>query len=128
MLSIRLARTGRRKKASYRILVSEKTKDMYGDSLENVGTYNPHTKQAVLKVERIKYWLSRGAQASSVLNNLLIRDKIIAGKKAKAVSISRKRREKIKAKKQAQAKAAATPTPTAPIAEEKTEAANEQAV
>ncbi len=99
MLAIRMARVGRKKQAAYRIVVSEKKRDMYGDHLEIVGNYNPHTKVAVLKVERIKYWLSQGAVASATLHNLLIKQKVITGQKAKAVSLSNARREKIAAKK-----------------------------
>lgn len=128
MLSIRLARTGRKNRAYYRILVSEKTKDMYGDSLENLGTYNPHSKQALLKVERIKYWLSKGAQTSATVNNLLIKEKVIGGAKAKVVSISQKRQEKINAKKSKAAKNTETSAPAPDSKTEVVEASNETAV
>lgn len=98
MLAIRMARVGRKKQATYRIVVSEKKRDMYGDHLEIVGNYNPHSKVAVLKVERIKYWLSMGAVASDTLHNLLIKEGVITGKKTKPVSLSKGRREKIAAK------------------------------
>ncbi|PLX24659.1 30S ribosomal protein S16, partial [Candidatus Parcubacteria bacterium] len=57
MLAIRLQRVGRKKLPIYRVVVSEKTKDTYGDHLEILGTYNPHSKEANLKVDRIKHWL-----------------------------------------------------------------------
>ncbi len=49
--------------------------------MEEVGFYNPLTKEKVLKKERILYWLSVGAKTSATLHNLLVSEKIIAGKK-----------------------------------------------
>ena len=93
MLAIRLARTGRKKKPMYRVVVSEKTKDMYGDHLEILGNYNPHTKEIILKTERIEHWLKSGAQASNTVHNLLIKEGVLKdAKKAKAVAISKKRK------------------------------------
>lgn len=98
MLAIRLQRTGRKKQAMYRLVVSEKTKDMYGNHLENLGNFNPHSKEAVLKNDRIEYWLSKGAQASDTAYNLLVNQGIIkSNKKAKAVAISKKRANRGKA-------------------------------
>ena len=91
---IRLQRVGRKKQPLYRVVVSEKTKDMYGDHLEILGHYNPHNKEIVLKEDRIKHWLKSGAKASDTVHNLLIKESIIEGKKAKSVAISKKRQAK----------------------------------
>lgn len=99
MLKIRLARVGKKKKPVYRIVISEHTKDMYGNHLEILGTYNPHTKEIVLKEDRIKHWISNGAQCSDVVNNLLIKEDVITGEKGKAVMISKKRKVKLDEKK-----------------------------
>ena len=48
--------------------------------LEEVGFWNPLIKQKVLKKDRIKYWLSVGAQPSETIHNLLVSEKIIEGK------------------------------------------------
>lgn len=104
MLAIRMQRVGRKKQPLYRVVVSEKTKDMYGNHLEILGQYNPHTKEATLKEDRIKHWLGIGAQASESLFNLLLSKGIVEGKKHKAVKISKKRqakKEKDKAAKEA---------------------------
>ena len=95
MLKIRLARVGKKKKAIYRIVVSENTKDMYGNHIEILGSYNPHTKETVLKKDQIKDWISKGAKTSNVVNNILIKEGVITGKKKKAVKISKKRRSKL---------------------------------
>lgn len=99
MLSIRFTRVGKKKQPSYRLIVVDKHKDPWGKYLELLGNYNPRSKQAVLKAERIKYWLSVGAQASATVHNLLIKQGIISGIKKRAVKISKARQEKINKEK-----------------------------
>ncbi len=100
MLAIRLARVGRKKQPIYRIVVSEKSKDMYGNHLEILGTYNPRSKATELKNERIEHWLKNGAKPSNTVQNLLINQGLIkSDKKSKAVRITKKRTIKLEAKK-----------------------------
>ncbi len=119
MLTIRLSRVGKKNMPLYRVIISEKHKDLYGNSLEILGSYNPHTKELKINAEKTKYWLSKGAAMSNTINNLLIEKKIIEGKKVKA---SKDRKPK---KTPAPAKVAAEPTAkeaaAAPAAEPKTE-------
>lgn len=111
MLTIRLSRVGKTKQPTYRLIVSEKTKDPWGDYLEKLGFYNPRANPPVIqfKAERIKYWLSKGAQTSVTVNNLLIAQKIIEGEKRRKVKISQTRKAKLaeKAKNAAPVPAAA---------------------
>lgn len=88
MLIIRLSRTGRKNQPYYRILVQEKKRDTQGKYVEIVGNYNTHTDPptVVLKEDRIKYWLSKGAQTSATLHNILVNAKIITAPKRKVVS------------------------------------------
>ena len=106
MLAIRLSRVGKKNKPLYRVIISEKHKDVYGDSLEILGSYNPHTKELKIDAEKTKYWISKGAGMSDTVNNLLVEKKIIEGKKVKA---SKSRTPK---KAPVPAKAAAAPTPS----------------
>ncbi len=101
MLAIRLQRIGKKKFATYRIIVSEKARDTQGDHLEQVGTYNPHAKenQFLPIVDRVKYWISKGAVPSETVHNLLVTAKMIEGKKKKSVFISKKRAAKLAEKK-----------------------------
>lgn len=80
---IRLARTGKTKKAYFRVIVSEKTKDTHGDYLEVLGHVDPHTepRQVVLKADRIKHWLSKGAKPSASVHNMLVENEVITGEK-----------------------------------------------
>ncbi len=87
----------------YRLIISEKARDPYGRALEILGSYNPYTKKLQSKEERIKYWLSKGAGMSPTINNLLVENNIIKGKKVKA-SGARKKKKTDKQEKQKPAK------------------------
>lgn len=93
MLTIRLSRVGKKNLPMYRLIISEKGRDPYGRALEILGSYNPHSKDLQAKGERIKYWLSKGAQMSPTVNNLLLDKKVIDGKKVKASGSGKKAKE-----------------------------------
>lgn len=112
MLAIKLSQTGKTNKKMFRLVISEKSRDPYGRVLEILGSYNPHSKELNTKSERINYWLSKGAQMTASVNNLLIEKKIIDGKKvtaSKPGKPSEKRLSQVKAKEEK--KKAATPAP-----------------
>ena len=126
MLAIKLAQTGKTNKKMFRLIVSEKGRDPYGRVLENLGSYNPHTKDLSAKEERIKYWLSKGAQATATVNNLLIQKKVISGEKAvasKAGKQSEKRQAQLKAKADKKASRESAVAPEQETATNPTEAA-----
>ncbi len=82
MQVIRLTRVGKKKDASFRVIVIDsKRKVQAGNYLEMVGSYDPRSNTSDLKAERIKHWISMGAQPSDTVHNLLISKKIIEGKK-----------------------------------------------
>jgi small subunit ribosomal protein S16 len=107
MLAIKLSRTGKKKQPYYRIIVLEKHKDPWGDYKELLGNYNPRTKELVIKEDRLKYWISVGAQMSNTVHNLMNRKNIIEDKPKKSVTISKKRTVKLaeKNKEKEEAKA-----------------------
>lgn len=78
MLAIRLARTGKKKQPHYRIVVLDKRKPRNGRTVEVVGTYEPLKKPAAIQLdaERVKYWLSCGAQPSDTVRSFLTAQKI----------------------------------------------------
>ena len=102
MLTIRLTRVGKKKQPTYRFIISEKTKDPWGDSLEILGNYNPRTNPptVVLKTDRVKHWLSKGAQTSDTVRNIFIDQKLIEGEKSRIVKISQKKQKAIADEKQ----------------------------
>ena len=82
MLKIRMQRTGRINTPSYRIVVLEHASSpKAGKYVEKVGTYDPKSKQRTLDTERVKYWISVGAQPSPTVHNMLVSLGIIDGKK-----------------------------------------------
>ena len=78
MLTIRLARYGKKKKPFYRVVVIEKTRPRNGRFVEIVGTYDPLKKPhaVTLKTERIQYWIGCGAQPSDTVRSFLRNQKI----------------------------------------------------
>ena len=81
---IRLARMGRRKRPFYRIVVADARSPRDGRFIENVGTYDPllpsdHPERVKLNEERIRYWLSVGAQYSDRVARFLDRAGIVPG-------------------------------------------------
>jgi small subunit ribosomal protein S16 len=73
VLTIRLARIGKKKRPFYRVVVTEKTRPRTGRFVEIVGTYDPLKKPAAVEVnrERVEYWLGKGAQPSDTVRSLL---------------------------------------------------------
>jgi small subunit ribosomal protein S16 len=78
VLAIRLARIGKKKQPFYRIVVLDKRKPRNGRTVEIVGTYDPLKNPAGIQLdaERVKYWLSCGAQPSDTVRSFLTAQKI----------------------------------------------------
>ncbi len=76
MLVIRLARTGRTKYPTYRIVAAESARAATGKFVQMMGHYNPHTKELVIDRESIEKRLSQGAQPSNSVVKLLMREKV----------------------------------------------------
>lgn len=76
MLVIRLARTGRAKYPTYRIVAAESARAATGKFVDVLGHYNPHTKELVIKREEVEKRLSHGAQPSNSVIKLLMREKV----------------------------------------------------
>lgn len=92
MLVIRFFRVGKKNQPSFKIVVTDKRKPpRAGRFIEEVGFYNPLTKEKVLREERIKYWLSVGAKPSDTVHNLLIKENILEEKK---ISLHKKAKKK----------------------------------
>ena len=74
MVSLRLSRRGKINQPSYRLIAVDKRKDPWGAYLEDLGFYNPLASPHIVKFnpERVKYWLSVGAQPSGTVHNLLV--------------------------------------------------------
>ena len=81
MLTIRLNRTGRKNRPSYRVVLQEHTVAPGGRHVEVLGSYDPFSKQATLRRDRVQHWVGRGAKPSDTAHNLLVREGILTEKK-----------------------------------------------
>lgn len=72
-VKIRLTRMGAKKKPMYRIVASDSRSPRDGKYIELIGTYNPNTKPADVKIDKevAKKWLSNGAVPTDTARNLL---------------------------------------------------------
>jgi small subunit ribosomal protein S16 len=75
MLSIRMRRTGSKKRPYYRVVVTEGRTPREGSFLEILGTYNPRTKPATVEIDRarVEHWITQGARPSDSVRTLLAR-------------------------------------------------------
>ncbi|MBI4235289.1 30S ribosomal protein S16 [Candidatus Peregrinibacteria bacterium] len=76
MLKLKLSRIGKKSQPSFRVIVQEKSAAVKGEFLEELGYYKPITNPKEFKInsERVKHWLSVGAQPSPSLAVLLKKD------------------------------------------------------
>lgn len=84
-LKIRLSRGGSKKRPFYKIVLSDSRSPRDGKFLEKLGTYNPmlphdHAERLIMKEERIKHWLSVGAQPTDRVVKFLTQAGYIAAK------------------------------------------------
>ena len=75
MLSIRMRRTGSKKRPYYRVVVTEGREPREGSFVEILGTYNPRTKPATVEIDkgRVEHWIKQGARPSDSVRTLLAR-------------------------------------------------------
>lgn len=73
MVKIRLSQTGTTNRKQYRLIAIEEGKRRDGSAIEILGYYNPLVKPPQIQVnrERVKYWLSVGAQVTTGAKKLL---------------------------------------------------------
>ena len=75
MLKIRLQRVGRRNDPAFRVVVVESHRaPKTGKVIENLGNYEARAKRIVLKTDRIDHWVSKGAQMSDTVKDLIRRN------------------------------------------------------
>lgn len=150
MVTIRLARGGAKKRPFYGIMVADQRRSPRGRFIERVGFFNPRAtggeERLRIDVERVEYWISKGAQPSDRVASLLKqhakgpeaiaeetakRDAAKAAKKAEAekaeaAAVKAQEQAAAEAEKEAQAAAAEAEAETAEEATEATEEAAEE--
>ena len=77
MLKLRLKRIGRKGSPAYRLVVMENTSRRDGRPVEEVGYYNPISKESHFEIEKIQKWLNYGVKPTEVVASLLKKAEII---------------------------------------------------
>ncbi len=71
MLTIRLYPMGRKHKIQYRVVIADKKKSVSKQYIENLGFFDPRTKETKLNSERVKYWLDQNVECSDRVERIL---------------------------------------------------------
>lgn len=119
---IRLSRGGSKKRPFYKVVAADQRAPRDGSFIEKLGTFNPllpkdHAERLVLDVEKVKAWLSKGAQPTDRVQKMLANLGLCAAPvihdqpkksapKAKAVARMQEKEEKARAAAEAAAAAA----------------------
>lgn len=117
MLKIRLQRVGRKNEPSFRIvLVDSKMGPKSGKALELLGSHDFREGKGNNKInsERVKYWISQGAQVSDTMHNMLVNEKIISSKK---INVLPKKKPIVKEVKEGDKKESVTESIVSPTTE-----------
>jgi len=113
MIKLRLKRFGKKREASFRLVATNSTSRRDGRPLQELGFYNPRTKETRLDAEAIRHRLGQGAQPTDSVRSLLekggllektVRPSVVIGQKKQAEA--REAAAKQAAKEAAEAKAA----------------------
>ncbi|MDD2548010.1 MAG: 30S ribosomal protein S16 [Candidatus Pacebacteria bacterium] len=84
MLVIRLQRIGKKNQPAYKIIVTDKKNaPKAGVPVEQIGFVNTLTKERSVNKERASYWISKGAQTSKTVWNILVEEGAIEANKKK---------------------------------------------
>ena len=121
MLKIRLKRLGAKKAPTYRVIVINSTTKREGRPIEELGYYNPKTKDMKLNKESAEAWIKKGAQPTDTVKYLITNckaDGTLDYKKKETVKLSKKAIAKKAAEEEAKAAEAAKATEEAKAAEE----------
>ena len=97
MLKIKLSKIGKRTQPKFRLIVSEQSKDPWGNVKEYLGSYDPKTKKSEFEVEKIKAYLKNGVQVTDTVHNLLVSLGVIEAKKRNVTLITKERKAKMAA-------------------------------
>jgi small subunit ribosomal protein S16 len=76
-VSIRLRREGAKNSPYYKVVVADKRSPRDGKFIETIGTYDPKRpgQNSTLKIDRVEYWISKGAQPSDTVRSLIKKNK-----------------------------------------------------
>ena len=89
MIKLRLKRFGKKKEASFRIVACNSTSRRDGRPLQELGFYNPRTKETRLDTEALRLRLTQGAQPTNVVRTLLEKGGLLDKKARPQIAIGK---------------------------------------
>ena len=96
MIKLRLKRFGKKKEASFRIVACNSTSRRDGRPLQELGFYNPRTKETRLDTEALRIRLTQGAQPTDVVRTLLEKGGLLEKKVRPSIALGKAKLEKEK--------------------------------
>ena len=96
MIKLRLKRFGKKKEASFRIVACNSTSRRDGRPLQELGFYNPRTKETRLDTEALRARLTQGAQPTDVVRTLLEKGGLLEKIERPSIAIGKAKLEKEK--------------------------------
>ena len=99
MIKLRLKRFGKKKEASFRIVACNSTSRRDGRPLQELGFYNPRTKETRLDTEALRLRLTQGAQPTDVVRTLLEKGGLLEKIERPSIAIGKAKLEKEKVAK-----------------------------
>ena len=99
MIKLRLKRFGKKKEASFRIVACNSTSRRDGRPIQELGFYNPRTKETRLDTEALRIRLTQGAQPTNVVRTLLEKGGLLEKIERPSIAIGKAKLEKEKIEK-----------------------------
>ena len=105
MIKLRLKRFGKKREASFRLVACNSTSRRDGRPLQELGFYNPRTKETRLDTEALRIRLGQGAQPTDAVRTLLEKGGLLEKKvrPAEVVGKQKQEKERLQTKKDAAA-------------------------
>ena len=98
MIKLRLKRFGKKRESSFRLVACNSTSRRDGRPLQELGFYNPRTKETRLDTEALRLRLSQGAQPTDAVRSLLEKGGLLEKKTRSAEIVGKANQEKSRQK------------------------------
>ena len=108
MIKLRLKRFGKKREASFRLVACNSTSRRDGRPLQELGFYNPRTKETRLDTEALRIRLGQGAQPTDAVRTLLEKGGLLEKKARPAEVVGKQKQEKERSAKKKDAAASGT--------------------
>ena len=108
MIKLRLKRFGKKRETSFRLVACNSTSRRDGRPLQELGFYNPRTKETRLDTEALRTRLGQGAQPTDAVRALLEKGGLLEKKVRPAEVVGKQKQEKERSTKKKDAAASET--------------------